>query len=248
MKNKIEKFNLKRKMKEISIDNQVDKNINDKLSKEDKDFNETPIKNSELLKNEVKPSDNIIEDTSIVHTKTSETRKCKLYMFVGRTLFLFFDKYNNPIFIIGPHWPMIIFVLSLISSLMLLLYIKFWKFLSFKTKLFGLINFWTAFISYTYTSIINPGYPKNTIGRAFGIPKNDYYFCEYCRFYLKKVSYGSHCDLCDICIEKFDHHCFWTGHCIGKNNKISFIIFVPAIFILLIYYGFAFVQALSKSL
>ena len=169
-------------------------------------------------------------------------------MYVGRSLFIFFDRYNNPLFIIGPQWPMIIFVDSIILSLMLFLYIKFWKYLCFATRLFGSINFWTAFLSYTYTSIINPGYPKNTIGRNFRIPKNDYYFCDYCRFYLRKTSYGSHCDLCDICIEKYDHHCVWTGHCIGKNNKITFCIFVPSIFILLIYFSFAFVQGISRSI
>ena len=234
-------------MTEISIENQIDKNQDDKSPKEEISYKQTPIQNSDLIKNEVKPNDNIIEDSSIYQTKEEQPKKFKLYMFVGRTIFLFFDKYSNPIFIIGPQWPMIIVVLSIISSIMLFLYIKFWKYLPFGTKLFGSINFWTAFLSYTYTSLINPGYPKNTLGRAFGIPKNDYYFCDYCRFYMKKISYGSHCDLCDICIEKYDHHCVWTGHCIGKNNKITFYIFVPSIFILLFYFAFAFVQGLARS-
>ena len=234
-------------MTEISIENQIDKNQDDKSPKEEISYKQTPIQNSDLIKNEIKPNDNIIGDSSIYQSKEDKPKKCKLYMFVGRTIFLFFDKYSNPIFIIGPQWPMVIFVTSLISSLMLFLYIKFWKYLPFVTRLFGSINFWTAFLSYTYTSLINPGYPKNTLGRAFGIPKNDYYFCDYCRFYMKKISYGSHCDLCDICIEKYDHHCVWTGHCIGKNNKITFFIFVPSIFILLFYFAFAFVQGLARS-
>ena len=234
-------------MTEISIDNQIGQNIDNKAPKDVETFKQTPIQNSDLIKNEVNPDDNIIEDNQIDQPKINQPKKCKLYMYVGRSLFIFFDRYNNPLFIIGPQWPMIIFVDSIILSLMLFLYIKFWKYLCFATRLFGSINFWTAFLSYTYTSIINPGYPKNTIGRNFGIPKNDYYFCDYCRFYLRKTSYGSHCDLCDICIEKYDHHCVWTGHCIGKNNKITFYIFVPSIFILLFYFAFAFVEGLGKS-
>lgn len=234
-------------MAEISIDNQIGQNIDNKAPKDVETFKQTPIQNSDLIKNEVNPDDNIIEDNQIDQPKINQPKKCKLYMYVGRSLFIFFDRYNNPLFIIGPQWPMIIFVDSIILSLMLFLYIKFWKYLCFATRLFGSINFWTAFLSYTYTSIINPGYPKNTIGRNFGIPKNDYYFCDYCRFYLRKTSYGSHCDLCDICIEKYDHHCVWTGHCIGKNNKITFYIFVPSIFVLLFYFGFAFVEGLGKS-
>ena len=235
-------------MTEVSIENQIEKNIDNKASKDVETFKQTPIQNSDLIKNELHPDDNNMEDISIDQPKIDQPKKCKLYMYVGRSLFIFMDKYNNPLFIIGPQWPMIIFVDSIIISLMLFLYIKFWKYLCFATRLFGSINFWTAFLSYTYTSIINPGYPKNTIGRNFGIPKNDYYFCDYCRFYLRKTSYGSHCDLCDICIEKYDHHCIWTGHCIGKNNKITFYIFVPSIFILLFYFGFAFVEGMGKSI
>ena len=235
-------------MTEVSIENEKEKNIDNKASKDVETFKQTPIQNSDLIKNELHPDDNIIEDISNDQPKIEQPKKCRLYIYVGRSLFIFLDKYNNPLFIIGPQWPMIIFVDSIIISLMLFLYIKFWKYLCFATRLFGSINFWTAFLSYTYTSIINPGYPKNTIGRNFGIPKNDYYFCDYCRFYLRKTSYGSHCDLCDICIEKYDHHCIWTGHCIGKNNKITFYIFVPSIFILLFYFGFAFVEGMGKSI
>ena len=235
-------------MTEVSIENEKEKNIDNKASQDVETFKQTPIQNSDLIKNELHPDDNIIEDISNDQPKIEQPKKCRLYIYVGRTLFIFLDKYNNPLFIIGPQWPMIIFVDSIIISLMLFLYIKFWKYLCFATRLFGSINFWTAFLSYTYTSIINPGYPKNTIGRNFGIPKNDYYFCDYCRFYLRKTSYGSHCDLCDICIEKYDHHCIWTGHCIGKNNKITFYIFVPSIFILLFYFGFAFVEGMGKSI
>ena len=235
-------------MTEVSIENEKEKNIDNKASQDVETFKQTPIQNSDLIKNEQHPDDNIIEDISNDQPKIEQPKKCRLYFYVGRSLFIFLDKYNNPLFIIGPQWPMIIFVDSIIISLMLFLYIKFWKYLCFATRLFGSINFWTAFLSYTYTSIINPGYPKNTIGRNFGIPKNDYYFCDYCRFYLRKTSYGSHCDLCDICIEKYDHHCIWTGHCIGKNNKITFYIFVPSIFILLFYFGFAFVEGLGKSI
>ena len=239
-------------MTEISIDIKNDKNIdnNSNIFSKESSFKETPIKNNDLIKNELKLDDNnmIIDNTNEIEQKQSLPSKCRIYAFVGRTLFLFFDKYSNPIFIIGPHWPMFIFVITTISSLMLFIYIKYWKYLNFYFKLFGSINFWLAFISYVYTSIINPGYPRNTLGRTFGIPKNDYYFCDHCKFYLKKSSYGTHCDFCDICIEDYDHHCAWTGHCIGKNNKISFFIMVPAIFILLVYFAFAFIQGISKNL
>ena len=32
--------------------------------------------------------------------------KSKYYKYVGKTIFLFMDKYDNPLLIIGPHWPL----------------------------------------------------------------------------------------------------------------------------------------------
>lgn len=159
-----------------------------------------------------------------------------LYKFKGNSLFLFLDRYDNPLFIIGPHWPMYICLISTFSIIFLLLHKKLWNKLSYPIRIIGDILFWTFFISYTGTSVINPGYPKNTIKRALGIPRNLYYFCEHCKFYLNKNSYASHCYDCNICIEKYDHHCIWTGHCIGKYNLYLFYIFTLSIFCLGIYF------------
>ena len=198
-----------------------------------------------LINNEVKPSDYNIDETLPDENKIG--KKCKLYKPVGNTLFLFLDKFSNPIFIIGPQWPVFICLITVISLIMLFLYLKYWSLYGFYTKLIGGMLYWTFIISYIYTSLINPGYPRNTIGRSFGIPKNDYYYCEYCKFYLKKCSYSSHCEICQICIEKHDHHCFWTGHCIGKNNKISFVIFIISVFCLIFYFSYALYEGLVKN-
>ena len=240
-------------MDEISIEGTEKQTENDynfnKSNNEESIIKTTSVNDLKLIKNEVKSDDNIIEDNiNKVSKKKLPTQKRKLYKYVGRTLFLFLDKYGNPIFIIGPHWPVFICFITLISSIMLFLYLKYWTVFGFKIKLSGYIIFGTFILSYIYTSLFNPGYPRNTIGRTFGIPKNDYYYCEYCGFYLRKCSYGSHCDICQICIEKHEHHCVWTGHCIGKNNKITFYIFLISIFSLLIYYGYAFYKGLSLTL
>ena len=44
-----------------------------------------------------------------------------------------------------------------------------------------------------------------------------------------------HCPDCNICVEGNDHHCPWTGKCIGKKNQRSFIVFVCSVFVLFIY-------------
>ena len=32
------------------------------------------------------------------------------------------------------------------------------------------------------------------------------------------LSRAMHCMDCRVCIEEYDHHCPWTGKCIGKRN------------------------------
>ena len=164
----------------------------------------------------------------------------KLYKFVGRTLFLFLDKFENPLIIIGPHWPLYVCFCGIISLIMLIIYLTLWKYIGFVMRIIGYICYWTYFLSYTYCSLINPGYPKNNIGRNFGYPRDEYYFCSQCQFFIKKSNYAHHCLDCDICIENHDHHCPWTGHCIGKNNYYSFYIFIGSSLSIIIYLASAF--------
>ena len=220
-----------------SSNNSNDSNESEEIHKKEKLVNEEIQKiNQQNLKRYVTPRENqIIINFDDQKISPVVPEKCKLAKFKGRTLFVFLDKFGNPLLIIGPHWGMYVCFCGIISVLMLLIYIFFWEHLGPVMKILGIISYWSYFLSYTYTSFINPGYPKNNEGRKNGLPRKDYYYCERCRFYVKKSSFATHCYECDICIENQDHHCPWTGHCIGKNNLWSFYIFIGASFLVIIY-------------
>ena len=49
-------------------------------------------------------------------------------------------------------------------------------------------------------------------------------FCQTCMIYRPLGC--SHCKICDVCIERYDHHCPWVGNCIGRNNYNIFYFYV----------------------
>ena len=199
-----------------------------------------------MANNEFISSNTESEEEQNHNNEIVKPTKCKLYKFVGRTLFLFLDKNENPLLIIGPHWPMYICFCGIISLIMLVIYLTLWSNFGIVMKIMGNICYWTYFLSYTHCSLYNPGYPKNDIGRKSGYPRKEYYFCGLCRFYVRNSRFVHHCTECDICIENQDHHCPWTGHCIGRNNYYSFFVFIGSSFCIIVYIALAVCVGASK--
>ena len=53
--------------------------------------------------------------------------------------------------------------------------------------------------------------------------------CVHCDLY--RPPNASHCYECNVCITDLDHHCPWTGKCIGKKNLYRFYAFLFCILI-----------------
>lgn len=52
------------------------------------------------------------------------------------------------------------------------------------------------------------------------------HYCPYCVVPMNDKRKIKHCFNCDVCVEGFDHHCFWINNCVGDNNIIIFIVFL----------------------
>ena len=77
-------------------------------------------------------------------------------------------------------------------------------------------------------------------------------YCNICKVGIDDTTI--HCDDCNVCIEGdlhyiigYDHHCPWTGKCIGKGNIIYFRIFIWSTGIYLTYLSLATALTLYTS-
>ena len=227
---------------EIKV-NELPKKIKGELStlkqntEEEKDENEN-ISQNELMIRKQRQITNFTENIEDQIITNNNITKSYFYHKLGNCHALFGNKSGDPLIVIGPQWPMFIALTAIINVIIWFFIIKNWDSYSLFSK--GLGIFFVSFfqITFTYCFFINPGFPKNDIGRQTGIPKEQYKFCPECKFYYDINKKVNHCFDCGICIEGYDHHCPWVSKCIGRKNLYSFYFFMTGI---LLNFGYAVV-------
>ena len=58
-------------------------------------------------------------------------------------------------------------------------------------------------------------------------------FCSRCDF--ERPIEARHCYDCDLCVRDLDHHCPWTGKCIGAKTIRNFYAFLVCLLVHLVY-------------
>jgi hypothetical protein len=102
----------------------------------------------------------------------------------------------------------------------------------------------TAYLTVFLGSPGIPGkeYYKDTFKFEKEEDKVNYQKCSNCNIIIPKSFRVVHCQKCQVCIINQDHHCPWTGKCIGQRNIIFFYIFLT---FLLCYMFMSFITFIS---
>ena len=163
-------------------------------------------------------------------------------------LYVYFFIKEQPLFAIGNNRIslVIIYELLLQFSFIVLMNTIIKEVLPYMKYM--LLSFYlNCFISHMYIYLINPGIPdiklysksilkSENFTKMKDEDKKNYYLCEICNIIVNLKDNIEHCEDCGICLKKYDHHCYWTGKCIAKNNIWAFNLFSLGTLIYIVWY------------
>ena len=127
-------------------------------------------------------------------------------------------------------------ILFIVLHILIIFFVFFVLLPYFDSTFFGIVYVGISclvFILYISLSFSNPGRMVNKEYKdILDIVESGQEAEEFCPLCLVKNKFRSkHCLICQICVDEFDHHCFWVGNCIGKDNYTLFFIFLIYILI-----------------
>ena len=195
------------------------------------------LENTDMYDNisDVISDNSIVGDAYLEEDRTNNYIKGYWHHKLGNCYSFCADKKGNPLIIIGSKWYIYI-CLSLVIHVIIWFFLIFYKKEIEKNVKIGQIILSLIFqIIYTIVYISNPGFPRNTIGRMKGIPKEQFKYCSECLFYINLNKKVNHCFTCGICVEGFHWHSFLINKSVGRKNFYLFCIFFVIFIVNIIY-------------
>ncbi len=106
----------------------------------------------------------------------------------------------------------------------------------------GILLLFIAITCLSITAFSNPGIvPKQTLDQL-SVQKQalrsvnkleEHTECQMCN--VMRPAGTQHCFECGVCVLELDHHCPWTGKCIGQKNLRAFYSFLATLTLLVVY-------------
>ena len=113
----------------------------------------------------------------------------------------------------------------------IILRVVFIKYVFLILKIFHCVIYWFYIVTHLTTALFNQGIPTRSYNDKLRVLKEhsdkserSFQTCNQCGIVTKQSDGVIHCGDCNVCVKGFDHHCPWTGKCIGKYNN-SFLLF-----------------------
>ena len=196
-----------------------------------------PLESPDIYDNapDIVNTKSIVGDPYLEEDRTNNYIRGYFYHKLGNCHSFFADEKGNPLIIFGKKiW--IYFLISIVLQGVFWFHVIFHKKkIKESIRITGIVFISLFQIIYTIIYLINPGFPKNSIGRNKGIPTEQYQYCSECLFYINKSNKVKHCFICGICIEGFFKHSILINKCIGKKIFIFFNIFLGLFFFNIIF-------------
>jgi len=159
-----------------------------------------------------------------ITTDASSTAEQPQRHFGDNTVFWFYK--GEPLITLGPHFG--IFMMCFLAF-ELLGFVVYYFCASHQSLVFRIVYkalIVLEAITYLWTALKNPGIITAKDFDDPSIMENSKFkrFCKKCS--ILRVKNVFHCPDCDVCIREYDHHCPWTGKCIGAGNLYAFYAFL----------------------
>ena len=139
---------------------------------------------------------------------------------------VFLWRNGQPLITIGPHWWLFLLAFIVLEGMGIVVYsfLEVTKLADYKNYALALI-IWEGFI-YALTALKNPGIvlPNEFLEDEDQEANYSMSKCNKCNIMRDHTTV--HCHDCNVCIQGMDHHCPWTGKCIGKGNLWPFYAFI----------------------